>query len=585
MLRLVFLFTGSVASALTGVSGVPADFALYETAPSERLDRLFSPEIIDLGTNDPNGKSADLTPTFLGKSGITAQKILYTLAPQLKECQLRLISAQAGADERSLHERYQLFCRGFLVDRALLTLHHIDNRLSMVRARLPNFRLPTTGPSAQDFRPLADLKTLSAATLTQAKTEQVLEDSTNVARPAWHVSRHDEQTGRTQHWLIDAQTGAVLKSESIAFDFVNVYERSPFDSSLISTKLEGLNTSGFLDGFHFRILAPDENAPRAVIPFDYRPEDPEQAWAFDQVQVYYSAERILQWLNRRFAYDRTKVQQMLIRINGVINGNADNAQYVPPPQGPSILIGRGGKTLTQLARDSDVVAHEFMHHVIYEFVQAHRDESGIFHEGTADYFAYALNEDPRLAESTVIAGGPLRTALLPDTARFDSFALDRSLHVRGQVWSAMLWELRTQIGESFDRTVYESLPYLGPDSGFRDAIIGLLHADQALNRGIDRCRILEVAVRRGYAMVLGELDGSACGLDLADLAKQSLAYFERYRPPREDVQPTLEDGVRATLCGSIQDRTVTSQNRSWLAFVVLITPIMLWAKSWILKKS
>lgn len=583
MLSFLLIITPAIASALTGIPEERVVLNLQDQPESTVSELILSPELISDTAN--TGNSEDLTAGLLGTSGTTADEVIKTLSPHLQSCQLELILAQAAASERVVHERYRLRCGGYSVDDSLLTLHHLDHRLSMVRARLPSLQLPQDPITDLDFRPLADLGVLDASSLSQAITEKVLANKDGIARPAWRVVNHDASSGKTKLWVFDAQTGDILRADTTAFDMVNVYERSPRDGELIRVELQDLSSTGFLDGRYFRIFAPDETVPRVLTPFQFRPDDPDVSLAFDQVQVYYSAMRVLQWLEMRFGYDSNKVTQMPVRINQIVNGKSDNAQYIPPPKGPEILIGPGGSMLTQLARDSDVFTHEFMHHVIYEFVSSHRDESGIFHEGTADYFAYALNGDPNLAESTVLAGGPLRTALLDDSARFDSFAIGQSPHRRGQVWSAMLWELRVQIGETFDRTVYDSLPYLGPSSGFRDAIVALIHADQALTGGIDRCRILEVAVRRGFGLVLGELDGAVCGLDLHELARESQERLKHHQAAPNEDKATWEDGVRKQICGVVRTSNPTDRHSSWFVVLILLTSSLPWAWAWISKKS
>lgn len=588
MLRILLFLAPSLAKALTGSAGAGAGgHALTDGPLREPRDLVLSSELVDLGDEAGYGLTGEQASGLLGQVGTTADGILATLAPHLEGCRLELTAADTGGNGRAVHERYRLRCGSYLAHDALLTLHHVDNKLIMLRARLPSYRLPAEPLRDDDFLPLASLGALDAALLDTTDAMRVIADAGGLAAPAWSVVGHDAGSGLTHRWLVDAQTGVILAHDAGSFDLTTarVYERGPQDGRLIDVVLEGLAPSGFLDGAHFRVYAPDPASPRAAAPFAFSPEDPREALAFDQVQVYYGAMRALRWLEARFGYDGAKAKDLAVRINEVIGGSVDNAQYLPPPKGPAILIGKGGGTLANLARDSDVVTHELMHHVIFEFLQSHRGESGIFHEGTADYFSYALNGDPNLAESIVRAGGPLRTAMLDTSARFDSFALGRNAHTRGQVWSAMLWELRRLIGEDFDRVVYESLRYLGPSSGFRDAFIGMLNADSTLTGARDRCRILQVGAMRGFAMALEELDGTACGLDLRELARESRAVYERSSPASEEAKATWEDGLTQKLCGTVGSASTQGASQALSIFVVLVTSLLPWTLRWTWKRS
>jgi hypothetical protein len=588
MLRIFLLLAPTLAQALTGSTGSAAGgLALTDGPFSEPHDLVVSTELVDLGEAAGYGLSGEHASELLGQFGTTAEQALATLAPHLESCRLELTAADTGGSGRAVHERYRLRCGAYLAHDALLTLHHLDNKLIMVRARLPSYRLPAEALRDDDFLSLASLGALDLATLDSSSAVRVIADLGGLAAPAWSVVGHDADSGLSHRWLVDAQTGVILAHEAGSFDLTaaRVYERGPQDGKLIDVELEGLPPSGLLDGANFRVYAPDAASPRAAPPFAFSPEDPGQALSFDQVQVYYGAMRALRWLEARFGYDGGKVKDLVVRVNEVIGGSVDNAQYLPPPKGPAILVGKGGGTLANLARDSDVVTHELMHHVIFEFLQSHRGESGIFHEGTADYFSYALNGDPNLAESTVRAGGPLRTALLDTSARFDSFALGRNAHTRGQVWSALLWELRGLLGEDFDRVVFESLRYLGPSSGFRDAFIGMLNADLALTGARDRCRILQVAARRGFGMALEELDGTACGLDLRELARESRALYDRNKPASGETKATWEDGVTQKLCGTVASASKRATSQTLSLFVLLVTSLLPWALRWTSKKS
>lgn len=587
MLKWLFILTPSIAAGLTGNSDArhPPAFSL-DGNQHQVHDIFLNDEISDFGNQDQSSFDLNVTPNLVGQAGITAKQALAKLTPDLQNCQIELASVHTSKNGRDIHERYHLRFGLFRLHNTWLSLHHNNHRLSALRARLPSFKLPSDVYTEADFLPLERLQVLDAAVLAKAHAERVIADHAGQTTPAWEISYFNQETGQTQIWMFDAQTGAQLQYDTMVFNIglASVYERSPHDGKLIDVILNDLKPTGFLDGEYFSVYAPTVAEPRAQSPFVFLPNDPSQTLEFDQVQVYYSTSRALSWLKQKFGYDLQKIAQLTVRINEVAAGSKENSQYLPPPQGPAILIGSGGATLNDLARDGDVVTHELLHHVIYEFLRSHRGESGIIHEGTADYFVYALNQDPHLAISTTRTGEPLRTAALPREVRFDSFSEKNSVHQLGQIWSAFLWDLRQELGEIVDQIVYEGLAYLGPQSGIRDAIVALISADASLHEGRHRCHILDAAVERGFGLVLGELDGSRCGLDLTQISIESRKISQNQKAETDKSIKPQEEHLRERLCGIIGGKK--SQNHlAMISYAMLLLGLLPWIKVWISKKS
>ncbi len=468
---------------------------------------------------------------LLGRYGLTAVDVLKELAPHLAACTPRLQSS--GGTGSTVHEAYDLFFGDYPLAATLLHLHHHQNKLAMVRAALPSYRLPAKPFGEKDFVALDQLG-YGAVDGERQDARRVIAESGGFPAPAWELSRFSRRTGMTTKQTVDAQTGALLASVATAFDLAEVYEKGPADGKLVTVDLPELPGTGYLDGTRFAVFAPTAADPRVMAPdnqFVFRADDPADALNFDQVEAYYSATRVMAWFQQRFGNDGGGAH-VVVRVGDLVGGRADNALYVPAPEGPEIQIGAGNEALTNLARDTDVLTHEYSHHVIYEHLKDHAGESGVIHEGTADYFAYALNGDPNLGESIVPGGAYLRTAALAPGDLYDQVDERRGAHYRGQYWSAVLWDVRQSLGEAADTLVYASLSYLGPTSGLKDAFLGLLNADRDLNPvdgtnaesgvfGKNKCLILNAGVARGFGQFLEEYDGQSCGLDMQNLAQQS----------------------------------------------------------------
>jgi hypothetical protein len=528
------------ASALTGeIDAQPSGYELTTPKGSGggavESDVLLAPQRRGFG-----GDALSLTSEqdLIGRFGLTAKDVLEELAPHLAEA--RLVLERASGSGAVVHEYYGLVLGDLPVAGAWLHLHHHANRLSLVRARLPAYRLPPELPGAADFLPLASLGHEFDEGVESVTTRRVIAESGGLPAAAWEVTRTEKRSGRTLLQVIDAQTGAVLSTRTQSFDLAEVYAVNPGQGDVVSVELPDLPGTGYLDGRYFTVYAPTAADPRVQAPdgtFVFRADDPGDALAFDQVQAYYSATRALAWFRARFGWDPGEVH-IDLRVNVDFGGTLDDARYVPPPVGPEIQIGAGSR-LVNLARDTDVTSHEFAHHVIWETLRSTDGESAVVHEGTADYFAYAINGDPRLAESVVPGKPYLRTAELPADRRWEDLDDKAGAHVKGELWSATLWRLRLHLGAKADQLVYDSLAYLGPESGIRDALIALLNADRdgspapareasevgagVIPFGEHKCAILEAAVQRGFATFVEDVDGSDCGLDLVQLAADSRA--------------------------------------------------------------
>ena len=183
---------------------------------------------------------------------------------------------------------------------------------------------------------------------------------------------------------------------------------------------------------------------------------------------------------------------------------SNNASYEPASavRGARIFIADGDNhALQNLALDFDVVAHEFAHHVIYRTLKARHEQAVALHEGLADYFTYAATGDSCLGESICPAGSPvcyvdeqcLRTA---DNDL--QIAEEQNQHTKGQVISALLWDLHAQWdmpAKTVLRVVFDTVAALSVDSDFRAFAMTLLHV--ALLQGDYSCAIISEFHERG----------------------------------------------------------------------------------------
>ncbi len=567
----------------------------HEVTISPQLVRGFEGEEKEMNLLNRFGLAPSIQVSQLETTD--PSELLKMLAPNLKDCELRRQKFAEASKKQSVHEYYEVYYNDTLVYNAYLSLHWYQGKLSMVRGRFPkhemNIDLYT---NMEVFSPPNDfLTSYLVRNRPLHKMDEVFDvigilfSNGSEYRPAWLIDWFDGDRKLAEHVIVDIATGEWLEEETVGFNAARVFEKGPLDRDLIQVELEGLDGSGFLDGENFSVFAPSETDPRVYsqdLEFRFSPDDPNEAMDFNSVQSYYGATRALRWFKDKFDYD-PEHYLVTVRVfpKGGLHGN--NSAYLPPGfGGPIVELGFGdGVTYANLARDTDVIDHEFSHHVIFKYLKSSEGQTGALHEGLADYFAYAINEDPYLGESVKPGYGYLRTAMISEENRFDDPKNSDEPHAMGQLWSAFLWEVRSKIGPDMDQVAFSSLAYLAPRSGFKDALLGLLNADRdhypLLSSdseykvfGIHKCEILKVAVARGLAQYLEQVEGNSCEMELTKLANESRQYTEAHREIKKKGK-TLNLSLGNKPCAVILGEKAPGMQGMWGLFVLFLAPLLI----------
>ena len=230
---------------------------------------------------------------------------------------------------------------------------------------------------------------------------------------------------------------------------------------------------------------------------------------YAELAAYVFANRMLnffQGLGYRWQ-DRQPLQLSVHAQNFSEQQLSSNARYEPASvtQGARIMIADGDDYgLKNLPLDFDVVAHEFSHHVIYRTLKARSEQAIALHEGLADYFTYAATGDSCLGETICpqgsslcyVDGQCLRTA--DNDLRIED---GHNNHARGQVISALLWDLHEQWGIAADtvlRIVYDTVALLAKNSDLRAFALTLLHV--AVSYGDYSCMLVDELHERGLLL-------------------------------------------------------------------------------------
>jgi Zn-dependent metalloprotease len=202
----------------------------------------------------------------------------------------------------------------------------------------------------------------------------------------------------------------------------------------------------------------------------------------------------------------------------------NNATFSTPPAGiaPRMQLGLYPWSLRDSAFDGDIIVHEYAHGVTNRLVGGPSDvaalslwQSGALGEGWSDVLSASFTGDPIVGE--YVANNPasgIRTAAL-DTSPYTFGRLGSlsgaihgptgrilplpEVHADGEIWSAVLWAVREQIGkDDFEQTLIDALkltPVRPSMIEARDAFIqaaGLLGVG-----GPDACQVWVAFAARG----------------------------------------------------------------------------------------
>ena len=184
----------------------------------------------------------------------------------------------------------------------------------------------------------------------------------------------------------------------------------------------------------------------------------------------------------------------------------------------------------------------------------------VIHEGLADFFTMARNQDPCLAPFT--CGAACYTNLCLRTAKNNLTMFNSNLgsqpHLQSQIVSGMLWDIHENGSlslEDVSQLAFTAVSYLKTSSSYFDLISALLTADLALSGGKNKCVITTQGEKRGL-IDLGEI---SCGNSLDS-------------DPREIPAPNNQ---RASSKHKLSCATIAgNQGHHHLIWVLLIIPIL-----------
>ncbi len=298
----------------------------------------------------------------------------------------------------------------------------------------------------------------------------------------------------------------------------NVYPKDPVNSSLTTVTIPRLLGAGYyLDGTY--IEATNDNlgdAFSASRNFQYTPPSYTQhdSTHFDDANVYYHVDKYYVDYWQAVGFSGLGVQ-VLASVHDSYPYGHDNA--VANWGTMRLYFGHGISIFWDLAKQNDVIYHEYTHLVSGYIGLGGGGYQSAMHEGYSDYHAASFTSDPQIGEwvTRCTDTGDLREILNSKTyfnddnyndveyawCAADSRYLNSkySAHANGMIWSGALWDLRAALGSSItDFLVYKGLVYKhASGTTFLDGAEGIVIADQNYYNGTHVSSINSVFYYRG----------------------------------------------------------------------------------------
>ena len=264
------------------------------------------------------------------------------------------------------------------------------------------------------------------------------------------------------------------------------------------------------------IESPDFDIPTTTTEFTFSAGDRRLL----SVMVYFWLDRLIDYLHSFGIVtfnDAVDAQRIGVDAQGV--GGDDNSHFTTDLQGrPYIAFGEGG---VPDAADAHVIVHEYGH-ALHFFMDSNQNRNGS-EEGFGDFLAGVWLDRfnaRRFQRESVFPwdnnlGDRYSDDRFFDTRRkfSDSTFTRLSIHVKGSVLAATLWDLFVSLGgnssveaeriAAADRVVHlllEALVSLADEASYLDIGRGLVLADATLNGGANAAAIQGAFASRGLVL-------------------------------------------------------------------------------------
>lgn len=354
-----------------------------------------------------------------------------------------------------------------------------------------------------------------------------------------------------------------------------IYPNNTNDTATKEYTLTNLEGNGKLSNDHFYTVMDSRSqsslANSPTHDFTFSPGTSE----FAETSIFTNVNRAMEWLEAH-GFESFGDKKMALVVHAVVQGDVNNALYQPTTNGPIIFVGDGDGTILQnLATDADVVSHELGHHVVYQSITSIEGDSLVLHEGLADYLTYARTGNTCLGESICPAGSNvcavkdacLRTA--DNDYKFGSADLPPEAHLKSQLISGMLWDLRAKDNmpaADVDSLLLSAIEMFLAKTSYQNFLLALLHTDLKYFEGKYCTTLVNRAKTRGFGALLTDV---TCGSALPAIANNTSS--EAGTTITKTPTTRSKSGGGSTFCGTL---TSARSGNPWLLWLLMASPLL-----------
>jgi len=292
--------------------------------------------------------------------------------------------------------------------------------------------------------------------------------------------RNDE----TWCYIIDAFTGKILEQYSrTIYSQAYAYLRHPGLDASYSTisPVANLSNNGYIQGTYAYILNDEgDEAYNANNDFRYATDNTH----FDEANLYYHIDRFRSNYLNNLGFNSFTQITAHAHYDFYDQGQpSPNASYDPDDHHLRFSDGQGVSGFYSFAREDKIIYHEYTH-AVTDYVadlSYGYTESGAVHEGNSDYFAASFTG--RYLIGDYACSSYQRDITDPIISTYSGYQARQDYpnvepHDGGELWSACLWDLRSNLTASVaDEIIYDALYAIPTTSTFLQYREAILKAD------------------------------------------------------------------------------------------------------------
>lgn len=462
-------------------------------------------------------KSYQGSPEQAARSFLKEYAGLFGMRADLSDLKLDRTNTRKGIT----HVRFQQTYKNIPVWEGDYLVHlNSDGRIEMVNGNYyPSIQSSTSpgfGESAARQTALDDLGS-SVSLHGEISSELIIypTEQPKKFRLAWRVLvPANAPVGGDWQYFVDAASGTIVEKVNLTTSIVgdgDILEGHPgLTPAPVNRDFYRLDGSGYLQGNHAKVF--NDVAERAFSSehsFQFNINNAH----FDEANVYWHLDTyrasFLETNLTFFGNFGSDGDEDIVAWVHDVTVNPNNAGWSPITQ--ELRFGNN----LEFAKEDKIIYHEFTHgavDVAHGGIDPEPNEEGAIDEGNADYFSGAYTGRPRIGESITNDEDDIRDMNNPIISTYSEYIAKKDgdfpgedspagfveEHDGGELWSAVLWDLRSIIDSyTANNLVFEALGYISSNPTFIEYRNAMIEADDFNYQGDHIIDIMDTFAARG----------------------------------------------------------------------------------------